>query len=77
MLKSSILAVLLVALLALPAVAGDPLDGNDVQKSLGTVDHDCWQAQTHPQCEPCWDNCYYAIIADLWTGGSGWDGDEW
>lgn len=77
MLRNSI--IILIFLLAVPAIAGDPVDSNDLYVTpAGDVQYDCAYAELHPACSWCWTNCVFAIIADLWTGGGGWDGgDDW
>lgn len=69
MLKKLVSVVLLAAMMALPAVAattGDPIDGND--RTLGSVEQDCGMALLYPSCGWCVTNCIYAIIAEAWAG---------
>lgn len=80
MLKGSILVVLLILLIATPVVAGDPLDGNDgpaISRTTMNVEEECGRAEKLVHCGWCWNRCMFAIMADLWTGGGGWDGDDW
>ena len=65
------LAVLCI-LTVISAYAGDPLDTNDGPK-VYSIESACGQAEKWPACQPCWTNCYYALLADAW--GHGWDFD--
>jgi len=68
---------LVVAALALlvcgTAYGGDPLDTNDGPKVIAvySIETACGQAERWPECQPCWTNCYYAIMAEAWING--WD----
>ena len=78
MLRNSLL-ILMILVLAIPAVAGDPLDTNDgpsVTLATGFDTPGCDNAEKYPGCGPCWTTCLYALMADAWSNG-GWDNDLW
>jgi hypothetical protein len=56
----SLLLVVVLLLTAVPVVAG-------------TAAADCAMALLYPQCNWCVTQCVYAVIADLWGGGTGLD----
>lgn len=69
---SLILALcLVIALPALAATTGDPIDSNDSLELPG-----CDAFERYPQCQPCWTQCLYAMIAASWNDGD-WDNDLW
>ncbi len=76
MLKN-LVSLLLVVALASPAFAGDPLDTNDRPSVAQSVETDCARALLYPSCGWCVTQCVYAIIADMWAGGSGTSGWDW
>lgn len=71
-LLSSLAIVCLLALPAVSAVTGDPIDGND--RPNGTVDADCAMAYQYPSCGWCWEICWYAMMEEAYFGGGiSWD----
>jgi len=75
--KINILIVLVLALPAFAATAGDPIDGNDIEPTSHSVETACDLVEQYPGCGWCLDQCLLAYMMESYYSGGlrSWDWD--
>lgn len=71
-----VFALFLLAMSVLSSTAWAAGDGDPAGLD-GTIADECGYAQEHVQCNWCWTNCIYALMADAWIGDAAWSENDW